>query len=151
MSVENQGYFILSFSCCLLYFKDIHFFNQCYLLKLSLNVNGLSRILPDNICHSRALQYESIFPESTDFCTAKVLQWFLSIYTYHLTSQTWLLQRDCSTFHTKVIGHCYWHMPLILWMLQKMKISTNPQNSHPRDSYLSKSWYYWCLQKKKSM
>lgn len=26
--------------------------------------------MPDNICSSKALQYESIFPESTDFCTA---------------------------------------------------------------------------------
>jgi len=43
--------------------------------------------------------------------------------------------------------HCYWHMPLILWMLQKMKISSNPQNSHPGESFLSKSWYYFMLTK----
>lgn len=69
-------------------FEDICFFNQCYLLKLALNMNGLCPVQPDNICSSKALQYETIFPESTDFCTAGGLQCFLSIYTYHLTSQT---------------------------------------------------------------
>lgn len=126
-----------------------HSSNQGNLLKSTWNINDYDQFCQTiNVVLSVAVQKHLFwvcrFPPSMG---SSMFSKHLYI-SSHITDLA-ITQKHSGTFHMKVTGHCYWHMPLILWMLQKMKINRKPQNSHPRDSYLSKSWYYWCLQKKK--